>query len=48
MAVYDGENVRKSALTAHLIDKIGYLPQKTQAKGSFPCMICKKVAKRLR
>jgi hypothetical protein len=48
MAVCDGENVGKSALTAHLIDKIGYLRHKMQATGSFQCMICKNVAKRLR
>jgi hypothetical protein len=35
MAVCDGENVGKSALTAHLIDKIGYLRHKMQATGSF-------------
>jgi hypothetical protein len=48
MAVCDGENVKKSALTAHLIDKIGYLSRKTQARSAFLCMICKNVAERLR
>src|SRR5712672_1607615 len=48
MAVCDGENVGKSALTAHLIDKIVYLGQKTQARSPFSCVICKNAAKRLR